>query len=325
MQLQTNFDIEPSAVKIELHSKLVSLGSCFAENMGSRLLNHKLNVAINPFGTVFSPASLFQNISLALDNQCFDERHIVERESAFVHLDTHATLFSAEKETLASRLQQKLVELNENLKTADFLILTLGTAWVYQFLETGKLIANCQKLPASNFKKELIHVKYICQTFASVYQKLKSVNPNLTIVLTVSPVRHIKDGMADNQVSKSILRAACHYLVSDFKEVQYFPAYEIMMDELRDYRFYTDDLIHPNTQAQDYIFERFAKTYFSDSLQKFVGDWQKIKRELAHRPFNPKSTEHQNFLQNLKLKLQKLSSIIDVTVEIQQVENQITN
>jgi hypothetical protein len=199
------------------------------------------------------------------------------------------------------------------------LILTFGTSFIYKLLNPQVYVANCHKMPKNLFEKELLSVKDICRGFAVLYRELKEINPNLRIILTVSPVRHTKDGMAENQVSKSILRAACHYLTTDYEDVEYFPSYEIMMDDLRDYRFYKPDMIHPNEVAEQYIFEKFSETYFDENLKDFIKKWQPIQKALAHRPFDEKSESHQKFLKKLLKDLQEISTLVNVEKEISEI------
>lgn len=323
MKLQLNFEIQPSKAKIGLQSNIVTIGSCFSENIGNQLIDNKINTSANPFGTVFNPSSIFKILNQTISRTEPDSEHFLENEGQYLHYDFHSKNNSSEKELLKNELENLQSTVFEKLQTADFLIITFGTAFAYQFLETKKYVANCHKMPANFFRKDLLHVKHICQEFEQFYKKIKTPNPKINIILTVSPVRHTKDGIPENQTSKSILRAACHYLCTDFADVQYFPAYEIMMDELRDYRFYEVDLIHPNKQAVDYIFERFASAYFDENLQNFILNWKRIKTELHHRPFNEKTTNHQNFLRSLLQKLEDISKIVDVEKEKEAVLSRI--
>ncbi len=315
MKLTTSFTIEPSKSKITLASKIVSIGSCFADVVGSQLLDTKIEVLANPFGTIFNPSSIFKLLSQAISKEDFNHHHFFENDGHWFHYDYHSQNNNTKLVALENQLQTLQNSVSEKIQSADFLIITLGTAFAYQYLATKNYVANCHKMPANLFKKDLLHVKHICQEFELFYKKLKTINPKINIILTVSPVRHTKDGLPENQVSKSILRAACHYLCLDFEGVSYFPAYEIMVDELRDYRFYEADLIHPNKMATDYIFKRFSVTYFDEKLTEFSENWSKIKAELGHRPFNEKSISHQKFLKKLLKKLEDISKIVNVEKE----------
>lgn len=315
MNFQLTFPIPRAKVPITLHSKIITIGSCFSDVVGSQLLENKINTLANPFGTVFNPTSIFKLLNQSIENEEIDNSLFIENDGSFFHYDFHSQNNNAQKHALKNDLENIQISVRKKLQTTDFLIITLGTAFAYQHLETKKYVSNCHKMPSNLFRKDLFHVKHICQEFEYFYTKIKALNPNLKIILTVSPVRHTRDGIPENQVSKSILRAACHYLCIDFEGVSYFPAYEIMMDELRDYRFYEADLIHPNSIAEKYIFKRFEEAFFDENLQNFIVKWQKIKAEISHRPFNEKSESHQKFMKNLIQKLEDIASIVDVEKE----------
>ena len=219
---------------------------------------------------------------------------------------------------MESKLEKLKEEVGECLEKTDSLLLTFGTAWVYEFLHTGKIVANCHKLPSSRFRKRLLSVEEID---ASVSKLQKTRSAQTKVILTVSPIRHLKDTVPLNAVGKSILRLACHQLTENSEEFHYFPSYEIMLDDLRDYRFYEPDMIHPSETAINYIWEAFVKTYFDSETQDFLLEWQKIKSSLSHKAFQPNSDSHQKFLKNLLGKLEYLSSKIDVSEEIRKVKD----
>ncbi len=290
MNFRTEFNIPESPTKISSSTSILTMGSCFADVVGNQLKNSQLDVLVNPFGTLFNPLAMAKVLSLSLKNEAIDTELFLQNNEHWFHYDFHSSFSGKTKEEIGDTIQNGRLQVNEILKskaqTSNFLLLTFGTAFAYQHLESKKYIANCHKMPSSLFKKELLSVKHICQNFGLLYKQLKAKNENLHIILTVSPVRHTKDGIPENQVSKSILRAACHYLVADYEGVSYFPSYEIMMDDLRDYRFYRADMIHPNEVAEEYIFEKFAQTYFDEELKKFIVQWQKHQKMLRHRPIN---------------------------------------
>jgi hypothetical protein len=323
MQYSTIVDIRPVGQTIAPGNAIFTLGSCFAQNIASQLKADKCSVLSNPFGTCYNPTAIVQLLRYTLGLQPLDEALFVEQDGLWLHHHFHSSFRADSKTALHQNIDTTLAQAAEFLKTTKFLCLTLGTAYVYKHLPTGSFVGNCHKLPTANFKKELLHVKGICQDLGTVYQQLLAYNPALQIILTVSPVRHIADGLSQNQLSKSILRAACHYLESDFEHITYFPAYEIMVDQLRDYRWYAADLIHPNQQAQDIIYEQFTEVYFSENLKNILIPWRKLRQDLQHRAFNPSGAAHQKFLKNLKLKLGQLSSQIDVSTELAQIQTQI--
>ncbi len=311
---RTTFHIPSSKYKVSLESQLLTMGSCFADVVGNQLRHNKLDIIVNPFGTLFNPLSIFKILSPTYTQA--DERLYIENQKMWLHYDFHSQFFSNSKETLRNQIDQTLFGIKCQLPTTNYLLITFGTAFIYRLLNPQTYIANCHKMPNSLFEKELLSVKDICKGFAVLHKELKEINPDLTIILTVSPVRHTKDGVPENQVSKSILRAACHYLTTDYENVEYFPSYEIMVDDLRDYRFYKSDLIHPNEVAEQYIFEKFIETYFDEDLKDFTKEWTSIQNSLNHRPFNEKSESHQTFLKKLLEDLMKISGRVDVREEV---------
>jgi len=315
---RTTFPIPVSKHQISLDSQILTLGSCFADVVGNQLRENKLDTLVNPFGTLFNPLSIFKILSPTYREA--DERLFVENQKLWFNYDFHSQFVSNSKENLQEQINQTIYAINSLLPTTNHLIITFGTAFIYKLLNPQTYIANCHKMPNNLFKKDLLSVKDICKSFAILYKELKDVNPDLKIILTVSPVRHTKDGVPENQVSKSILRAACYYLTTDYEDITYFPSYEIMMDDLRDYRFYKADLIHPNEVAEQYIFEKFAESFFDDELKSFMTEWQQIRRAINHRPFNEKSESHQKFLKNLLEDLIKISKKISVSEEIYEVQ-----
>jgi hypothetical protein len=315
---RTTFQIPVSKHQISLDSQMLTLGSCFADVVGGQLRENKLDVLVNPFGTLFNPLSIFKILSPSYREA--DERLFVENQKLWFNYDFHSQFVSNSKENLQEQVNQTIYAINSLLPTTTHLIITFGTAFIYKLLNPQTYISNCHKMPNHLFEKNLLSVKDICKSFAILYKELKEVNPDLKVILTVSPVRHTKDGVPENQLSKSILRAACHYLTTDYEDITYFPSYEIMMDDLRDYRFYKPDLIHPNEVAEQYIFEKFAETYFDENLKSFIGEWQQIRRAINHRPFNEKSESHQKFLKNLLEDLIKMSKRVRVDEEIYDVQ-----
>lgn len=327
---RTTFPIPETKYKISLDSQILTLGSCFADVVGNQLKDNKLKTVVNPFGTLFNPLSIFKIISPTYTQA--DEYLFVKNQEAWVHYDFHSQFSGNTKAELRELINQKLIDShlylsphNSQLTThnSQFLFLTFGTAFIYKLLQPQTYVANCHKMSKDLFEKELLSVKDICKTFAILHKELKEINPDLRIILTISPVRHTKDGMAENQVSKSILRAACHYLTTDYQDVEYFPSYEIMMDDLRDYRFYKPDMIHPNEVAEQYIFEKFSETYFDHKLKDFIKIWQPIRRALEHRPFNEKSESHQTFLRKLLGDLEGISELVNLSMEMDEVRNRL--
>jgi hypothetical protein len=323
MDFKTTIQIPESTHKISLSSSVLTAGSCFSDVVGNRLINSKLSGLVNPFGTLFSPLAIAKNLQTALQNTPPSAGLFLQNQEQFFHYDFHSSFSGNTQDDLNAKLQTTISIVNKSLQEVDFLILTLGSSFVYELLSAKEYVANCHKMPSGLFRKELLSVKHICQVLGQTITKLKQQNSHLKIILTVSPVRHTREGLAENSLSKSILRAACHYLTLDYEGVEYFPSYEIMLDDLRDYRFYKADMIHPSEVAEDYIFERFMEAYFSIDLRGFVKEWASIQKALAHRPVNPRTTAHQNFLKKLLTDIEKLQDKTDVSNELEIVKSQI--
>jgi hypothetical protein len=318
----STFEIPPLAHPISHKSKILSMGSCFAQTIGQKMLDAKFDVLVNPLGTIFHPLNLSDLLDHALFNDPFDEEGILEMERLFLHYSTHSDLVGKSAQELKENYDQRLKLTKTYLEEGTHLILTLGTAWIYEHESFGR-VANCHKQPQKFFKKQLSTLQEMEMGLWHVLGNFSRVYPNLKIILTVSPVRHIKDGIPENQLSKSLLRVLCANLERRMESVSYFPAYEIMMDELRDYRYYKTDRIHPTEEAENYIWEKWKSSVFSPETQSKVAEIQKVQLELAHRPFNPESTSHQKFLQNLLAKLERLNGEFDFSREIQEVSKKL--
>lgn len=318
----TTFEYPTSAHPISHQSKILSMGSCFAQTIGKKMTDAKFDVLVNPFGTIFHPHNLAELLDHALFNDPMDEEGILEMEGLFLHYSTHSDLVENSSDELKKNYDQRLRLTKTYLEKGTHLILTLGTAWIYEHESFGR-VANCHKQPQKLFKKQLSKLEEMEMELWHVLDNFSRVYPQLKIILTVSPVRHIKDGIPENQLSKSLLRVLCANLERRMSSVSYFPAYEIMMDELRDYRFYKSDRIHPTEEAENYIWDKWKSTVFSPETQSKVTEIQKVRLELSHRPFNPESSSHQKFLQNLLGKLERLNAEFDFSREIQEVSKKL--
>lgn len=318
----TTFEIPASEFPIAHNSKILSMGSCFAQTIGQKMSDTKFDVLVNPFGTIFHPHNLADLLDHSLFNDPLDEDGILETDGNFLHYSTHSDVVGKSAQELKENYEHRLKLTKTYLEQGTHLILTLGTAWIYEHESFGR-VANCHKQPQKLFKKSLSKLEEMEMGLRHVLDNFSRVYPNLKIILTVSPVRHIKDGILENQLSKSMLRVLCANLERRMESVSYFPAYEIMMDELRDYRFYKSDRIHPTEEAENYIWEKWKSSVFSPETQAKVTEIQKVQLELAHRPFNPESTSHQKFLQNLLAKLERLNGEFDFSREIHMVKSKI--
>ena len=310
--------------EIGLQSPILSLGSCFAQSMGNRLLAHKFKALVNPFGTLFNPISIFKLLQMSLDKDLPNdfEEHFVQNQGIWHHYDFHSEFSASTKADLAQNIAKALQKLRHFIHTQkpQVLLLTFGTAWVYELKTSQKVVANCHKTPAQHFEKRLLSLEEITQAFQLLQQPLKNSLPHLQILLTVSPVRHIKDTLPLNTVSKSLLRVLCHQWAENYAQVSYFPSYEMMLDDLRDYRFYEADMLHPNEVAQAYIWEQFQQSFFSENTRQVLKKWAKVQKALQHKAFHPQSPAHRAFLEKTKQQLQNLSAILDLQEELKMVE-----
>ena len=257
MNWQIQVPIPEYTFNLSHSDKIFSAGSCFAQHMADRLLHYKFSCTSNPYGTLFHPIPLLQNLTDALKGLEIDEDVFLERDEAVFHYSCHSSFWAESKVDLKKKLQDLQLMVAKDLKESKLLILTFGTAFLYQ-LASGKVVANCHKQPKNIFTKELSSSEEVQSVFQSFYSELKKQNPKIQILLTVSPVRHIRDGVHENNVSKSALLLSCDAIQKSFEDVYYFPAYEIVMDELRDYRFYEKDRVHPNEEAISYVWGKFT-------------------------------------------------------------------
>lgn len=322
MRWSIDFPIPDSPFPISHQSKILSMGSCFAQTIGQKMKNAKFDVLVNPFGTLFHPLNLADLLDHALFQDPLEKDGMLERDGLFLHYATHSDVVGKSPEELTELYFQKLSQTRSYLQQGTHLVLTLGTAWIYEHEIFGR-VANCHKQPQKLFEKKLSSLEEMEMGLWSVLDNFSRAFPNLKIILTLSPVRHIKDGVAENQLSKSLLRVLCANLERRMSYVSYFPAYEIIMDELRDYRFYKSDLIHPSEEAEEYIWQKWQLAIFSEATREKVSEIQKVQLELAHRPFNPDTDAHRKFLQNLLAKLERLNNEFDFSEEIREVKSRI--
>lgn len=305
MKLQTQILLEPVGNPIDYTSKVLLLGSCFVENMGTKLEYYQFQTKLNPFGILFHPLAIENLVSLAVLAKSYQSEEVFEQNGRWLCFDAHSDLATTDPDTVLHNLNSALKETKLWLETASHIVITLGTAWVYRNNSTQKIVANCHKVPQKEFGKELLTIEEIESSLERILECISEVNKKATVVFTVSPVRHLKDGFVENQRSKAHLIAAVQDLLSRQAQSRghYFPSYEIMMDELRDYRFYGKDLVHPNELAIDYIWERFKSVWISEEIYALMEEVEGIWKELEHRPFNPESEAHQKFKTSLAEKI----------------------
>ncbi|HWS60259.1 MAG TPA: GSCFA domain-containing protein [Flavobacterium sp.] len=304
MQFRTQIHIPKSSQLIDYNSKIVSLGSCFAENMNEKLDYFKFQNTCNPFGIIFNPVSIEKIINRVVNQELFTEKDIFFNHERWHCFDVHSDLSNLDKEELITNLNSILKFTKVQLKEATHIIFTYGTSWVYRNNTTNEIVANCHKVAQKEFSKEILSVETIQQSIQNTIELIQSLNPNCKFIFTVSPVRHIKDGFVENQLSKAHLITAIHQTINQKPQITtYFPSYEILMDELRDYRFYASDMLHPNQVAIEYIWERFVETNINEDIYPDMEEVNSIQKGLAHRPFNHNSESHQLFLSKLRDKI----------------------
>lgn len=307
MNFTTKVPITKSDNPINYDSRIVSLGSCFAENIGGKFQYFKFRVNTNPFGIIFNPVSIESLISRVVNKQKFTEEDIFFHNDLWHCFEVHSELSHSDKTIFLDRLNQILSDFHLQIFKSTHFQITYGTSWVYRNKASGKIVANCHKVPQNQFDKEILSPEIIEKAIRNTIDLIRKINPDCTFIFTVSPVRHLKDGFVENQRSKAHLISALHNFVTlSLSKCNYFPSYEIMMDELRDYRFYAEDMLHPSQTAIDYIWEQFSKNYISEENFATMEEVCSIQKGLAHRPFNPNTVDHQRFLNTLKNKINKL-------------------
>lgn len=310
MNFTTPIPIPKHSNRIDYNSKIVLLGSCFAENMGEKFEYFKFQNTVNPFGIIFNPVSIEKLIYRTVNQEFFTEKDVFFHNERWHCFDIHSDLSNENKTELIHDLNQILKDFYNQIQTSTHIIITYGTSWVYRNKLSNKIVANCHKVTQNQFNKELLSIEIIEKSIQNTINLIAKTNPNCHIILTVSPVRHIKDGFIENQVSKAHLLSSIYKTINNQQSTtNYFPSYEIMMDELRDYRFYAPDMLHPNQVAIDYIWQKFKENYICKMIFETVDEVGNIQKSLAHKPFNPNSEKHKQFLLNLDAKIEKVKQL----------------
>jgi hypothetical protein len=306
VNFRTELKIEKSKDKFGYNSKAIMLGSCFADNIGERLTSYKFDVNSNPFGVLYNPISVGNSIRILIDQKEFSEADLNFANDKWFSFSHHSRFSNTDENECLQGINTEIQKSSLDLANSDVLYITFGTAWVFEWIETGDIVSNCHKLPAKDFHRYRLDVEEIVKFYKSLIISLAVFNPDLKIVFTVSPIRHWKDGAQGNQLSKATLLLAIEQLVELFEQVSYFPAYEIVMDELRDYRFYAEDMLHLNSTAVNYIWGRFQDTYMENQTLEVMKKIEKIVSASKHRPFNPDTISHQSFITNTLADIERL-------------------
>lgn len=304
MDFFTPVPVDRSQKPISHESKLLALGSCFAVNMGEKFSYYGFDCTVNPLGILFQPQAIEKALRYSVEGRRFSSDEIFQLNGRWNCFDAHSDMSRSTPEETLSALNDGIQQLSQRVQNASHIVITLGTAWQYRH-RSGKLVANCHKVPQTEFVKELDTVESIYQSLNRMFEMISSVNPQASVVFTISPVRHIKDGIVQNLRSKAHLITALHQFLEKGK-AHYFPAYEVLMDELRDYRFYASDMLHPSAQAVDYIWEKFTSAWISSDALPIMDEVASVRRAIAHRPFNPGSAEHSHFTAKLDLRIKAL-------------------
>lgn len=326
MNFRTHVELPERQVEIRHSDRIMLLGSCFAENMGNLLLENKFRCEMNPFGVLYNPISIAKALRQIMEGKMYDESDLFFSRGEW-HSWMHHSSFSAfTSDECLQRINERLTIAKESLRAIDWLIVTWGTSYVYQLQENDEVVGNCHKQPDKMFIRSKLNVRTIVNEWLRVLADIKTINPKVKFLFTVSPIRHTKDSMHGNQLSKSTLLLAADELCRMFANCFYFPSYEIMMDELRDYRFYGDDMIHPSRIAIEYIWQCFSKCYFRVETENVMQEWEEIRKGLAHRPYAPESNAYRSFLSQIVLKIARMKEkmpYLEVQKEIELCESRL--
>lgn len=326
---RTVVQIAPLRTRLGHGSRILSLGSCFADNMARRMQRAKFHVTASPAGILFNPESVaraieaFDRFDTAKDIAEAGLREVEHASGRYFSYDFHSSLSASDAQTARAKMTAALRTGAEALKEADTIIITFGTAWVYRLRRDGETVANCHKQPQTLFTRELLDVPSIVRRYGAL---LEGPLRGRRVILTVSPVRHLGDGLEGNSLSKALLRVAVAELCTRYEQAEYFPSYEILNDELRDYRFYADDMTHPSDMAVEYIWQRFAEAAFDERTRRAADAAERIVRAAEHRPFDPGSEESDTFRRTMTARIDALCREypeIDLTAERARLDHDI--
>lgn len=305
--MRTEVIIDKADFPFDYNNRVIFMGSCFSENIGGFLKERRFNIDLNPFGVLYNPVSIASGIHRLINPVDYKEEDLFYHQGWWHSFDHHSNFSHADKNVCLESINSRLKSAAESLRTAKYMFVTFGTARVFLQKSDGKVVSNCHQVPASLFDNQLLRVGDIVRMYTLLIQELASINEELKWVLTVSPVRHWKNGPVGNQVSKATLLLAANELKNNFSQVEYFPAYEIFMDDLRDYRYYDDDMLHPGSQGVSYTWKKFNDAYISDSARSNIKVVESFIRAKNHRPRNPGSDEHKEFMKKQSKSVFELS------------------
>ena len=311
MKFKLTLDAKPSKYPIEYGDKLMLIGSCFTENIGAKFKTHLFELSENPYGILFNPVSVINALTEIMELRTYKADDLFHHNELWHSWNHHSRFSAIENGEALKNINHTIFEAHHFLKSANRLVITLGSAWLYHLtndapLGNGQVVANNHKGSINWFFKSLMQPKLLQENLQDLVDRLQAFNPNLHIVFTISPVRHLREGLIENNRSKAVLIHAVHELVSQSNQVDYFPAYEYVMDDLRDYRFYAEDLVHPNFAASGYVWDKLVETYMEPKTQTIMKQIAELQLAMNHKPFFIGSVEHQKFLQSCVLKTETL-------------------
>jgi len=301
---RTQYKLKSEEKQLDYSSEILLFGSCFSENINKKLEYYKFNSTLNPYGILFHPAAIEKAILECLENKIYTDEHLIFHKELWHSFQHHSNFSGLDKQQVLDKINTTINKTHKKLKSATHIIITLGTSWVYEYLEQELTVANCHKIPQKKFRKKILTVEGSTRILENIKKQIRSINPKVNFIFTLSPVRHLKDGMVENAQSKAQLLSAIHNVIDAHSF--YFPSYEIMLDDLRDYRFYKRDMIHPNATAIDYIWDNFKATWISKATERNMFEVDAIQKALQHKAFYPESAQHKKFLEDLKNRILKL-------------------
>ncbi|HEY8386988.1 MAG TPA: GSCFA domain-containing protein [Parasegetibacter sp.] len=308
MNFRLEMEVKKLPVQVTHRDKIMLIGSCFTDHMSKRFQQYKFNVLENPNGILFNPVSITRSVISYIENAKIQENRLVQLNGLWHSWDHHSRFSHEDKDTCIRQINQNIEDAHHFLKEANWLFITVGSAFLYELKPDYSPVANCHKAPADYFRKRLLPVEEVLSDFDAMLYRLSHFNPDLNILFTVSPVRHLRDGFIENNRSKAVLIQAIHHLVEKFDKLNYFPAYELVIDDLRDYRFYAEDMVHPNYQATDYVWEKLMEACLTTETKELIRELQKIITAANHKPFNPHSVQHKQFLKSFLEKTAELQN-----------------
>ena len=336
MDFRLEFDVKPFSTRIKHTDKILLTGSCFTEHIARNLSETKFNIISNPNGILFNPVSIADAVITYIEKKIYRKDDLFYFNESWNSWDHHSRFSSPDIQKALDEINNSQLSAHEFLKQSDWLIISLGSAFVYEWdnqitelnYPQGRLsptVANCHKVPANKFRKRLLSVEEVLAVLDEMIYRLSFFNPNIKIIFTISPVRHIREGFVENNKSKAVLIHCVHQLVEKFDKLYYFPAYELVLDDLRDYRFFAEDMVHPNYLATQYVWEKFTAAGIDPSCYSIIKEIQKINTAYKHRPFNAASDAHKQFLQSQLEKIRQLMQTypyLDFREEIQHFEKE---